>query len=209
MKTCKVCKIEKQLDDFYKSKSGRLGRMARCKLCVLKEMRIAYAENPEPKKIQSAAWKAANPGATYANIKKNRALDPEKHNAENREYRRLHPDKELQWARKWRSNNRPTARAAGARRTAAKLRSIPAWANHAKIKAIYAEADRLTRETGIIHEVDHIYPLQSKVMCGLHWEANLQILPRSENRSKSNRRWPKQHPMVPVQSLNLSTMALI
>jgi len=40
------------------------------------------------------------------------------------------------------------------------------------------------------YEVDHIYPLQSKWMCGLHCEANLQILTESQNASKGNRWWP-------------------
>lgn len=194
-KTCNTCKVEKSLGDFYKSKNGRLGTMARCKICVLEEMRLAYAKNPEPMKRRSSAWKASHPGATYDNIKKKRAIDPERHNAENREYRRSHPDKELTWARTWRAKNRPIARAAVARYTASKLRAVPPWADLSKIKAIYEEAERLTRATGIPHEVDHIYPLQSKVMCGLHVPANLQILPRSENRSKSNRCWPETHPM--------------
>lgn len=51
----------------------------------------------------------------------------------------------------------------------------------------YAEALRLTRETGIRHEVDHIYPLQSDVVCGLHCEANLRVITKFQNQSKKNR----------------------
>ena len=55
------------------------------------------------------------------------------------------------------------------------------------IAAIYAESERLTRETGIPHEVDHIYPIQGKTVTGLHHEDNLRVVPRHVNRAKGNR----------------------
>lgn len=76
------------------------------------------------------------------------------------------------------------------KRRAAELQATPKWADADKIAVIYAEAARITRETGIAHHVDHSVPLQSKLVCGLHWEENMQILPGSENQSKSNRYWP-------------------
>jgi hypothetical protein len=198
MKTCNTCKTGKPLVDFYKSKSGRLGTMARCKTCVLEEMRIAYATNPEPKKRQSAAWKASHPGATYANNKKNRALYPDKRKPVERAYRQRHPDRMLARTRAWRAKHPGIGAAYVAKYFASRLQATPPWADLDKIKAIYAEAARLTKATGIRHEVDHIHPLQSKVMCGLHVPANLQILPMSENRSKSNRSWPETHPLLAV-----------
>lgn len=47
----------------------------------------------------------------------------------------------------------------------------------------YEEARRLTAETGVKHEVDHIIPCDRG---GLHCPSNLQVLTASENIAKSN-----------------------
>lgn len=72
----------------------------------------------------------------------------------------------------------------GERRSAAMQCATPPWANKKAIRAIYAEAKRLTNETGIPHEVDHIVPIQGAKVCGLHVEHNLQILTKVKNVQK-------------------------
>lgn len=57
-------------------------------------------------------------------------------------------------------------------------------ANQQKINQIYCEAKRLTKETGICHEVDHIIPISKG---GKHHEDNLQIITMSENRKKHSK----------------------
>jgi hypothetical protein len=104
-----------------------------------------------------------------------------------RAYRQAHKEKiRARWNR-WARANPEKVNAFVAQRKAAKLRATPAWANHDAIAAFYAEAARLTRETGIPHTVDHYYPLLSPVVCGLHVEHNLRVITRSENSRKRNR----------------------
>lgn len=58
----------------------------------------------------------------------------------------------------------------------------PAWADLAAIKRIYQECP-----PGF--HVDHIVPIQGKLVCGLHVENNLQYLPAVENLRKGAK-WP-------------------
>lgn len=80
-----------------------------------------------------------------------------------------------------------SSRESRARQRALRLRRLAKWADRKKIADIYREANRITRRTGVPHEVDHIIPLQGKSVSGLHVETNLRVIPRSENIKKSNR----------------------
>lgn len=67
-----------------------------------------------------------------------------------------------------------------ANRRASKLNATPSWSQTDKIKEFYRN-----RPKGF--HVDHIVPLQSDIVCGLHVLENLQYLSASENLKKGNR----------------------
>jgi hypothetical protein len=71
-----------------------------------------------------------------------------------------------------------------------KLTATPKWADGDALDAVYRLAQKLTEESGVCHEVDHIVPLKSENVCGLHCEANLRVISLEANRSKGNRHWP-------------------
>ncbi len=69
-------------------------------------------------------------------------------------------------------------------RRAMKLAATPVWVDMGAIGDIYFHARKLSEETGVPHEVDHIVPLKGKGVCGLHVPWNLQVIPMVENRRK-------------------------
>lgn len=71
-------------------------------------------------------------------------------------------------------------------RNAIHTKACPDWANKDAIEQIYKAAKELTIATGISYEVDHIIPVKHLLVCGLHVEHNLQIIPQEENKEKSN-----------------------
>jgi hypothetical protein len=73
------------------------------------------------------------------------------------------------------------------KRRASRLQRTPRWADLDAIRTVYAEARRITVETGVMHHVDHQIPLQGRKVSGLHVHNNLQILTGSENSKKRNR----------------------
>jgi hypothetical protein len=74
-------------------------------------------------------------------------------------------------------------------RRLAKLQRTPSWLtdiDYERIGNEYKLAALLTKVTGSSWHVDHIIPLQGKMVSGLHVPSNLRVLPATENIRKSN-----------------------
>lgn len=83
--------------------------------------------------------------------------------------------------RRWRENNKPACRAIVAKRKAVILQAMPSWVDASAIRRVY----KIAGDLGL--DVDHMIPLQSKVVCGLHVPANIRPLSAFENSRKFNR----------------------
>lgn len=64
------------------------------------------------------------------------------------------------------------------------------WAHLEETRDIYELAVLATKLMGKPYEVDHIVPMRSPLVCGLHVPWNLRIIDRTENRRRQNKSWP-------------------
>lgn len=96
------------------------------------------------------------------------------------------PEKYLKYFREYRDKDRVSYRLRASKRRAALLQRIPPWADFKKIRLIYAECERLSKETGVEYQVDHVIPLLGKTVSGLHVHNNLQIISAIDNQRKGN-----------------------
>lgn len=68
--------------------------------------------------------------------------------------------------------------------------ATPKWLSRkqkSEIRQIYQIAITMSKTTGEQYVVDHIVPLRSELVCGLHVPWNLRVIPQQENLLKSNK----------------------
>jgi hypothetical protein len=177
-KKCSRCLEDKQVSDFGKLSSSRDGLQYHCRPCI---------------KLKKAAFRKNNPESVKRSIKKWKQNNPEKaRSGQNRgftNYYRKNKDVHRGRVLDWLERN-PGKRAFynAWRRFVEAEQTIPlSEAQKNEMKLIYAEARRITKETGVTHHVDHIFPLAGGNCSGLHVPWNLQIIPATENVRKSNK----------------------
>lgn len=159
--------------------SERLASTGNCCACNTEYTREWEANNPERTREKHARNYQASRGRRSAAARLRYLKDPQKFSDSSRRWREKNPHKHL---------------AACVARSRRVTLATPPWADLGEIEAVYERAREMTEETGVPHEVDHIVAIKAvdpssgtHVCCGLHVPANLQVLTRARNRSKSNR----------------------
>lgn len=184
VKKCTKCKIEKPAtcDFFSRNKRKRDGMQSSCKECMKK-----YKDSVKDSiSAKNKEWYARNRdlvlkkrSSLYENKKEEMlakaASDRARFSVRIKKYK-------LEYARR----NKHVLNERKRHREASKKLATPSWykTEVKKIRDIY----KLASESGM--HVDHIVPINSDIVCGLHCLSNLQILDPSENISKGNRWWP-------------------
>jgi arsenate reductase-like glutaredoxin family protein len=162
----------KPIADFHNSSVSKTGYATRCKSC-------------------KSAKHFANKDKINAAQRKYRAENRDEVLSKENAWREANAEKVLNNREKYLREHKGERAALQNKRRAAKINATPSWADEAYIKDLYVncrEAEVVFERAGISvkFEVDHILPLQGKSVCGLHMEANLQILTAAENAQKHN-----------------------
>lgn len=173
---CSHCKrhLPKSAEFFYKKELADNCFRGSCISCRSENASILLAESPmkrDEARGRISRW-----------ISKNK----ERKNSASRAWKNKNKQKVKDSARSYSKNNRWALLEKDARRRFAKKNAKPSWyeCEIESIRNVYKKA----RELGF--HVDHIVPLQSDIVCGLHCLANLQIMEPSKNQSKGNYWWP-------------------
>lgn len=90
----------------------------------------------------------------------------------------------------WKDQNKTWVRADTKARRRKHREAAPPWLTRkqkAEIRQLYQIAITMTQTTGEQYVVDHIVPLRSDVVCGLHVAWNLRVITQEENLKKSNK----------------------
>jgi hypothetical protein len=200
MKNCRVCHQEKALSEFGVNRHIKCGVNSMCKACgnkataeyrartyVAKPPRVSKKQSIEAFKVKQKEWREKNKDAIAQRVAAWQKANTEKGRAKAARYRERNPNAGKESYLRSKELNPELIGERCARRRAQKKRAAPTWANSFFIREAYHLAKLRTKATGIVWEVDHIYPLQSDVVCGLHVETNLRVVPRMVNRSKGNK----------------------
>jgi len=173
-------RILQQRKTRYKTDSAR----------ILEKNKAYASANAGKIACQRKGFYRDNADRLLAELKTRRAENPERTHFISKKWRDTHAELSRSRVRDYRRRNPHVIRALNMKRVARKLHATPAWADQTAITAVYALAEKMTKDTGVKYHVDHIIPLCSRIVQGLHCEHNLQILSASENISKGNRHWP-------------------
>lgn len=211
MKTCSKCGEQKDVTEFYskgtackecRKEESRLYREANKKKCAASKAEyykanrkaiIDYQHKHRTENHEAILEKGKGYNKTYYG--KNKAKVNEKTKAyyhDNKEMytklraesRKANPGRDAETRLKRIAKNPDKEKArykiAEGKRRAAVLKATPRWADEEEIKKIYVSSPKG-------YHVDHIVPLRSKTVCGLHCEHNLIAILAKENMQKSNK----------------------
>jgi hypothetical protein len=203
-RVCTLCGVAKELEFFGFDNRLKEGRRYQCKECYSARSNQIRKKSPEQYKKYGAKWReknrererlrslkydeehreirrAKNIDRYYANVEKSRAQSLQYHYA--------NKDKRNAYCRDWQKRNLELCSRKVRERNGMAKQATPAWADIDAMNTLYSIA-KIYRDSGIDCVVDHIVPINSKLVCGLNTVQNMNLISSKENLSKGNRHWP-------------------
>ncbi len=206
IRVCCRCNECHPLSFFNRDRTREDGIYPQCKNCSRKAALASRAKHYDKRMEGNRRWKRENADRVREVNAKWQKVNRDKTLEYCRSYRERNPEAVGKWQRenpararenrrRWYFENIEKRRADERRRmkeNPEKRRAkdalyrrrvreaTPTWADTEMIALIYVECPEG-------YDVDHIFPLRGKNSCGLHVVENLQYLPSSENRRKSNK----------------------
>ena len=203
-KCCHTCEQILELENFPFRKDTNKYRNS-CRLCLRKRVHekksgIVKTEKEllelKNKKLLRKKLKKSETAKQYREKNREKVIQAKKKYYEDNKEDILKKQKDYYYLKKdyindrnakWKKENKGLVVAYTRAYHLRKVRAMPVWADNEKISAIYDRAVRFSHWLGTVFHVDHIIPLKHPLVCGLHNEFNLQILPRKLNLKKSNK----------------------
>lgn len=181
MKTCVKCLKDKCESDFYFRKDTKNYRNS-CKSCEKIRTKNYYINNLKICKESRKKYYEGNKELFKEKSKKYY------HNRKNcLDFKR----KKSESFQKWRLNNPEKHAEKERRRRAYLILQTPKWLSKKdiqNIKSIYKMCKNKSNiNEKVYYHVDHIIPLKSEVVCGLHVPWNLRIIEATKNLKKYNK----------------------
>lgn len=179
MKKCTTCKEEKPFTEFHKCKVSKDGYNIYCKVCMNAKTRAWKQKNKDKIAEYNREYYIKDVPYQVEKARKWQKNNPERYAVL---YRKI--------SKRYATKNKDKKAAAAALRRGIERKSTPVWLtkeHKEEIRDFFTISKMFTIYSGQIYHVDHIIPLNSKVVCGLNVPWNLQIITASENLRKANK----------------------
>ena len=150
-------------------------------------------EQRKKARLRSKRWAIANAERVKANFARWYAVNKHRVIKSASEWKKKNPERYAKNQSAWRKVVSSRRCLQVVKRRAESIKATPSWANEFFIEEAYDLAKRRSKlKSGGFAKwhVDHIVPLKSHLVCGLHVENNLRVIPGVVNLSKGNRHWP-------------------
>lgn len=221
MKTCSHCGASKELREFNKDLRRPNAYRSKCKQCCLAANNAARKKRAEknghwnvlptdPEKLSKLrAQRNASSKRDY--VRRKEAINAYKRqwyakNAEKRKavanarYYAKHEECKVTM-REYVKKHRAKKNASNVAYEMTKRRRTYTFGGKEFHELVMDEAYSLarlrTQITGVKWHVDHVVPMKSRLVSGLHTASNIQVIPGSANIRKGNRTWPNMPEVSP------------